>query len=105
MYKDRIISLAERIQYDTGILTYIEERPKISDDYIVIEYYNNTELHADNKTYMWSSLFTVTFGTTDRYKILDLDAYMYDNFNATKEFEFDDDNERYNSIYQIELFL
>lgn len=104
-YKEKIISIAEKIKLDTGIKVFIEERPKISEDYIVIEYSGNTEQYADNKTYMWSSIFNITYGTNDRYKVVELDSYIYENFIASKTFEFDDDNERYNSIYEIELYL
>lgn len=104
-YEEKINKIADEIQSDTGIDVYIEERPKINGDYIVIEYSNNNELNADNKVYMWRSVFTITYGTIDRYKILDLDKYIYEKFAGSKTFEFDQDSERYNSIYEIELDL
>lgn len=100
-YKEKINKIADQIQSDTNIEVHIEEMPKGLPEYIVIEYDGDILKYADNRVHRYKRNFTLTYGTKDRYKILELDDYIYKKFGVAKAFEFDDGNERYNSIYTI----
>lgn len=89
----------------TNLPVFYEERIEVTKDHILLEVISGKNFYADSQTHLQLTNLQITFYTKDRLNLMYLQDFISENFNTSFTVKYLDDNNWYNIIYEIEIFI